>query len=428
MQNVYLKAVRAINPEQGLDEVLNIKIVDGIIAHCSTSEASIDPGDKVIDASEYVCAPGFFDMSVNLNEPGYEHNENIHSGTQAAANGGFTGVMAMPATKPSIGEITGYEFVKNKSKNLPVDVEVCSNITQNQAGTHIAPLMELHDAGVKMFADYPNCIQNAEMMRKAFDYASSRDSLLAQLPYDEALIGKDVMNESELSYQLGLKGFPRVAEEMVLYRDLRLAEYTGNSRYHALQISTKNSVDLIRRAKAGGVRVSASVTPYHIKLTEHALVNYNSNYKIKLPLRTEKDIKVIIEGIKTGVIDTITSDHRPFAQHLNDVEMESAPFGISGLETTLGLSSTILLHENNLDLADFIKLFAINPRKILQLDLIKIKEGEKANLTIFAPNESWNVSVSKFRSKSVNNPFNGSVFKGKQKFIINNNHFYESTM
>jgi dihydroorotase len=262
-------------------------------------------------------------------------------------------------------------------------------------------------------------------MKLAFDYASPKALLLSQHCEEHSLTSKFAMNESKLSYKLGLKGYPSIAEEIILSRDIMLAEYCGNRRYHAQHISTCGSVELVRKAKLKNLRITSEVTPHHFVLTEDLLETYNSNFKMNPPLRQQKDIQAIIDGIKDNTIDCIASDHAPHALHEKQVELEIAPHGITGLETSLGLSMTYLVHPGFITIGKLIEVMSINPRKILQLPEIKFEIGEIANMTIFNPDEVWTVDKTRFKSKSSNTPFNGFVLKGKQKFIIHSRNFIE---
>lgn len=425
---IYFKSIRAINPAQNIDDRVNVLIEDGMIVHFSSSEANLKENTLIIDNKNLVLSPGFFDISVNFNEPGYEHNETIQSGCNAAANGGFTGVMLMPSTNPLVQDISILDFIRNRAKDNAVDVEIAATASQDKEGKLISAMMELHDAGVLMFTDYPYAIQSPEMLRRAFDYAVMKDSLIGELPFEQSLSGSFSMNESPLSYKLGLKGMPAVAEEMIVSRDIRLANYLGNRRLHLLQISTAKSLKIVQNAKEKGSRVSVSVTPYHLDLNESYLNDYNPNYKISLPLRAEEDNNALIEGIKNGLINCITSDHRPFANHLKNIEFENSPFGISGLETAFSILHDNLVVRNNLELSTLINCLSVNPRKILNLEPVKFSIGDSANFTIFDIDEELKVDTNKFRSASTNNPYNGKILKGKIVSILNNGKYVESKL
>jgi dihydroorotase len=269
---------------------------------------------------------------------------------------------------------------------------------------------------------------NTEIMRRAFDYAASKDLLISQHCEDHNLTENFAMNESALSYKLGLKGYPNVAEEVIVERDTRLSEYCGNRRYHVQHISAAGSVSIVRKAKAKGLRVTCEVTPHHFALDESVLVNYDTNHKMNPPLRGTIDIEACLEGLKDGTIDCIASDHAPHASHEKDVEYENAPSGISGLETSLGLSLTYLVHKDVITIEKLIEKMSINPRRIIKQPDVKIEEGELANITIFDPEEEWVVNKNDFKSRGKNTPFDGLPLKGKAKYAINNNKIYKSIL
>jgi len=426
--NIYFKNIRVINPAQNLDEKLNLWIKYGIIVHVSKNDAITDSITEIIDGTNLVCSPGLFDMHVHLREPGQEYKEDIKTGTAAAANGGFTGVCCMPNTDPPIDNPSVVELIKNKAAGNLVDVVIAAAITQNREGRFLTPMLELNDYGAKMFTDDGSSVTNSEVMKRAFDYAATKNILISQHCEDHGLTESFSANEGVVSSKLGLKGYPSVAEEIILMRDIMLAEYCGNRGYHASHISTKGSVRIVRDAKARGLKVSCEVTPHHFTLTDDLLVSYDTNLKMNPPLRTSEDIQGIIEGLQDNTIDCIVTDHAPHALHEKEVEYEKAPNGIVGLETSLGLVLTKLYHSNVLTLNSIIEKMSINPRNILKLKEINVAENEPANLTIFAPDEEWVVDKKIFKSKSKNTPYDGFKFKGKPKYSINNKQITKSIL
>lgn len=426
--NIGFLNITIINPAEKINNKVNLWIKDGKIEHCDLSEPSWDKETELIEASNWICSPGLFDMHVHLREPGFSYKEDIKTGTSAAANGGFTGVLCMPNTKPAIDNPVVVEYIKQKSKNLLVDVYPSAALTVNLEGNHITPMMDLHNSGVLMFTDDGNCVQRSDVMRIIFDYAATKDLLVSQHCEDITLTHNFAMNEGALSDRLGLKGFPYIAEEIIIARDIMLSEYCGRRRYHVSHISTNGAVRLVRDAKKRGLRVTCEVTPHHFTLTDSLLESYDTNYKMSPPLRRQRDIDAILEGLSDGTIDCIATDHAPHALHEKDVEFESAPNGIIGLETALALSIDRLVHRGILSLEELIMKMSVNPRRILGLPDIKIKTGEKANITIFDPNEEWTVDKNNFLSKSLNTPFNGYVLKGKPKYSINNGQIHKSTL
>jgi len=421
---IYLKNIRVVNPTQALDGIYNILINEGKIDYFGFSEINVSPEVKIIEGDDLVCAPGFFDMHVHFRDPGQTYKEDIHSGILAAANGGFTGVLCMPNTNPPIDNPTIVEYIKSKSQNAIVDVFPAAAITKNLRGESLTSMFSLHQAGVVMFTDDGHSVMNSEVMRRAFDYSATYDFLIAQHCEDVNLTENFAINEGVVSTKLGLKGYPAVAEEIILARDIMLAEYCGNRRYHAQHISTKGSVELIRKAKDKGLRVSCEVTPHHLTLDETSVEDFDSNFKMNPPLRTKSDIGALKKGLKEGVIDCIATDHAPHSSNEKDVEFEKAPNGVVGLETALGVVLTYLYHTGDLSLNKIVELMSINPRKILNLPLVVFKEGVEANMTIFSLNDEWIVDKQFFKSKSQNTPYDGYKLKGKPRFVINNNQFF----
>ena len=426
--NVFFQNIRVINPAQQLDEVVNLWVKDGRIAHLSPDDAATDSDTKMIPGENLVCAPGFFDMHVHFREPGEEYKEDIRSGSESAANGGFTGVLCMPNTDPAIDDIIKVEYVKNKAKGLLVDVHTSAALTKGRGGEFLTPMMELSDAGVPLFTDDGSAVMNSEIMRRIFDYAASKDLLVAQHCEDHNLTNNFSMNESFLSDKLGLKGYPTVAEDIIVSRDILLAEYSGNRRYHIAHISSAGAIELVKNAKQKGLRVTTEATPHHFCLTEELIVGYEPDLKMNPPLRENKDVQAVLEALADGTIDCIATDHAPHALHEKDVEYENAPYGVVGLETALGLAMTFLVHKNVLSMDQLIEKMSINPRRILGFDPVTIRDGEIANLTIFNPDEEWQVDKNLFKSKSNNTPFHGYRLKGKPKYAVNNGQFFESVL
>ncbi len=426
--NIFFKEIRVVNPAQNLDERLNLWVKDGVVLHCDKTMPTLDVDTERVDSKDLVASPGLFDMHVHLREPGEEYKEDINSGTNSAANGGFTGVVCMPNTDPTIDHITVVEYIKNKSKGKLVDVHISAAITQKREGHQLTEMLELNDAGVVFFTDDGSSIKCTETLKRAFDYALTKDLLIAQHCEDHSLTEGFSVNESSLSTKLGLKGYPAIAETNTLFRDIETAYYVGNCKYHAMHISTKGAVDLIRAAKAKGNRVTTEVTPHHFTMNDEIISSYNPDIKMNPPLRNKSDVAEILLGLADGTIDCIASDHAPHALHEKDVEFERAPNGIVGLETSLGLALTNLIHTKVLSIGQLIEKMSINPRIICGLQPIEIKEGEKANISIFAPDEEWVVNKTIFKSKSKNTPFDQYKLKGKPKYAINNNQLHKCVL
>ncbi len=422
-----LKNTNIINPAQNLNTVADIFIVNGIIQKIGKQiecESDVD----VYDLKGKIIAPGFMDMHVHLREPGYEHKETIETGLEAAAQGGFTAVCCMPNTNPPIDEASVVKSILQKAKNVLngiVDLYPVAAATRGREGKELSPMIELSEAGAIAFSDDGSTIYNAEILRRAFEYSSMLNKVIIQHPEDPELSRNGVINEGIMSTILGLPGIPSIAEEIIIERDTRILEYT-NGYYHAAHISTKNSVEQIRNAKKKGLNVTCEVTPHHFTLTEEVLGDYDTNAKMKPPLRTQNDIETLIDGLSDGTIDVIATDHAPHSFDEKEVEFLAAPFGIVGLETAVGLALTYLVNKKFLTIEQLIEKFSVNPRKILNLPVIKIEEGEKANLTIIDINKNWTVDVQKFKSKSKNSPFHNFVLIGKAVGIINNCNVYFS--
>lgn len=425
--NICFQGIRILNPAQSLDIVSNLWIKDGIIKDISEN-CQCETETEIINAKGLTALPGLFDMHVHFREPGHEYKEDLESGMNAAANGGFTGVLIMPNTNPPIHDKTVVEYIKSKVKGNLVEVYVSGTITQNQDGSHISNMLELNENGVVLFTDDGRSVLSSDVMKRALEYAAPLDLLISQHCEDHTLTNNFDMNESEMSIKLGLKGYPSVAEEIILFRDIALAEYCGNRRYHAQHISTKGAVDLIRNAKSKGLRVTCEVTPHHFSLDDKEISSYDSNYKMNPPLRTKKDIEAIIEGLIDGTIDVIASDHAPHSKLEKDVEFDKAPNGIIGLETSFAVCNTYLVQTKLLSLEQLIEKLSINPRKILNLQPIEINKDKTANLTIVDLNEEWIVDSNKFLSKSTNSPFVNKKLIGKVKYTINNSKIHQSTL
>ncbi len=428
---IILNNIRVVNPSESKDEVVSLMIEQGVISYYCLqpfTETVSDNSTKVIDGTDLVCAPGFYDMHVHLREPGQEYKETIQTGTNCAANGGFTGVCCMPNTAPAIDHPAIVEYITNRAAHTLTEVHVTAAITKERKGKELAPLLELYKSGVVMFSDDGSCITDSAVMRRAFEYLAPIDALLSQHCEDHALTEGFVMNEGAMSALLGVKGYPTVAEEVMIARDIMLAQYLGNRRYHVSHLSTSGGIELVRSAKARGQRVSCEVTPHHFTLTDASLHEYDAHYKMNPPLRTSADIAAIIEGIKDGTVEVIATDHAPHARHEKLVELGLAANGILGLETSIGLSLTHLVHAGHITLARLIELMSINPRKILNLPDIRIAQGASANLTILAPNEEWTYNVETTKSLSRNTPYHGWNMKGKPRYAINRGIIAECTL
>ncbi|HHV61870.1 MAG TPA: dihydroorotase [Firmicutes bacterium] len=419
-----VKGGRVIDPEAGLDDVLDILIENGkiicvgrgISPQAQTSGGSeVEVEVEVVDASGKIVTPGLIDMHVHLREPGREDEETIETGTAAAAAGGFTSIACMPNTSPPLDTGASVEAVRARAARAGVvNVFPVGAITKGLAGEELAETGELRDAGVVGLSDDGRSVMNAEVMRRAMEYARMFDLPIIPHCEDTNLTAGGVMNEGYMSTVLGLKGMSRVAEEVMVARDIILAELTG-ARLHITHVSTAGSVQLIRDAKRRGVRVTADATPHHFTLTDEAVRGYDTNTKMNPPLRTREDVEAIRRGLADGTIDAIASDHAPHTFEEKDVEYDNAPFGIVGLETSLPLALTELVGGGYLSLAELVKRMWSNPARILGLMARKagIVAGADADLTIIDVEKEFIVDVNEFRSLSRNSPFGGRRLKGQ---------------
>jgi len=426
MTQLLLKGGRLIEPVTGRDENLDLLLLDGRIE--KMGKTIVSGSVQTIDLRGKIIAPGFIDMHVHLREPGFEHKETILTGCTAAAAGGFTAVCCMPNTNPPIDDASVVRFIQNKAKialNGLVDVYPVAAVTQGRKGEHLAPLAELAEAGAVAFTDDGDPVHDAELMRRALEYAAMFKKAIIQHAQDLPMTKGGVMNEGFTSTELGLGGMPPIAEDVMVSRDISLAEYTG-AQYHVAHMSTAGATELVRLAKMRGLHVTSEVTPHHFTLTDDMVRSYDTNTKMNPPLRTRDDIEAIKKGLQDGTIDVIATDHAPHSFDEKQVEFQAAPFGIVGLETAIGVSVTELVHKGILSLSQLVEKFSVNPRRILHLPVIKIAEGEMANLTIFDPLAEWTVDPASFKSRSKNTPFGGFRLKGHPVGVINNGQVYWS--
>lgn len=418
-----LKNVNILNPHQKLNQAnTNILIEDGIINKIGQIAEEDLKNCKVLELDGKYIVPGLFDMHVHLREPGREDEETVVTGCNSAANGGFTGIACMPNTEPAIDSADVVAFIKKEATNHLVDVFLVGAVTVGRKGEVLSPMAELKNAGVVAFSDDGVAIKTASILKRSLEYAKMFDLPIIEHCEDESLAG-GAMNESINSTILGLPPIPSVAEDLVVIRDILLAEYT-NSKIHIAHISSKNSIDMVREAKKKGIKVTAEVTPHHFTLTDDAVKSYDPNTKMNPPLRTQEDVEAIIEGLKDGTIDCIASDHAPHSIEEKEMEFEYAPNGIIGLETQVGLALSELYHKKVLTFEQIIEKLAINPRKVLNLPIPKFEKGEAANLTILDPDAVWTVEKKKFLSKSINTPFDKKLLTGKSLGVINKNKMY----
>jgi dihydroorotase len=404
--DLLLKNGRLVDPARRLDRIADILIRGGRIRTIGDAGS---PGVPLFNAEGLVVAPGFFDIHVHLREPGTEEAETIATGGMAAVAGGFVAVAAMPNTKPPNDNpsITAY-IVNEARKSSPALVFPIGAISKGQAGETLAEIGEMVEAGIAGISDDGKPVMDGRLFRRALEYAQLFDLPVIQHCEDLNLSRGGVMHEGVYSAKLGLKGIPSAAEDTMVSRDLLLAETTGG-KYHVAHLSTRRAVEMVRKAKSEGIRITAEVTPHHFTLTDAAVAQYDTNAKMNPPLRSADDVAALRQGLADGTIDAIASDHAPHHINLKMLEFDRAPFGITGLETAVGLAFT----ELRLSPARMAELFSLNPQKIMRVPPWGIFEGSEAHLTILDPGRKWKFDVHQSRSKSRNSPFNGREFTGR---------------
>ena len=420
--NLLLKGGRLVDPVSGRDEIVDIQILDGKIAQIAPTLVA-SGGAKEIDLRGKVVAPGFIDMHVHLREPGYEHKETIATGCASAAAGGFTAVCCMPNTNPAIDDESVVRYVHAKGNEVCdgiVDVFPIAAATKGRKGEELSPMAELVQAGAVGFTDDGAPISSPEIMRRALEYSSMYGVPVIQHAEESSLTQNGCMNEGATATRLGMPGIPPIAEELMIARDVILLRYTPKARYHVAHVSTANALNHVRTAKTEGLNVTCEVTPHHFTLTEEVVSGFDTNTKMNPPLRSKADVAAMKEGLRDGTIDVIATDHAPHTIDEKEVEYTTAPFGIVGLETAVGLCLTELVGKKVLTMSQLIQKLSTNPRKILSLPQIVFKEGEAANITMLDPSLEWTVDTEAFRSKSKNSPFHGFRLKGRAIGIINN--------
>lgn len=406
-----IKGGRIVDPVNSVDKVMDLLVERGKIVRLNRDIKS--DGAKVIDARGMVVMPGLIDMHVHLREPGREDKETILTGSRAAAKGGFTAVCPMANTDPVVDKEGQVEFILSRGRSAGlIDILPIGAVTKGQKGEELAEIGELKRAGVVGLSDDGNPIRDSHVMRKALEYSKMFDLPIIAHCEDLDLSADGVMNEGYISTVLGLRGIPSLSEEAMVARDISLARMTGG-RLHIAHVSTAGSVELIRRAKQKGDRVTCETAPHYFSLTDEALKTFDTNYKMKPPLRTAEDVKAIKEGLKDGTIDCIATDHAPHTVEEKDVEFDRASFGVIGLETSLALAITELVDKGIFTLSQLVRCMSCNPAQILGLDKGTLSPGKDADITVVDLNREWQVLSDEFESKSRNSPFIGWKLKGK---------------
>jgi dihydroorotase len=415
MPSILIKNGRVIDPSQTMDRVTNLLIRDGRIAGY---DAAPNGQDTIIDAAGKIVSPGLIDMHVHLREPGREEDETIATGTAAALAGGFTSIACIPNTEPPIDTQGTVEFILHqaaRADNCNVFVVAC--VSKGREGKELAEIGQLVQAGAIAFSDDGAPVYDSELMRRAFEYCRMFDKPVLNHAEVRELTHGGVMHEGLVSLVLGLPGMPSAAEDAMTARDIALADFTGG-RIHIMHVSSAGSVELIRRAKSRGVRITTEVCPHHFSLTDESLRSFDSNFKMSPPLRARRDVETCIAGLADGTIDCIATDHAPHAREKKMRELDQAPFGIVGLETALGLVVSKLIEPGHLDWPAALAKMTINPARILGLDKGTLAVGADADVTIIDPEARWTVDPAKFRSKSINTPFAGWHLRGRADVVI----------
>ncbi|MDO9548195.1 MAG: dihydroorotase [Candidatus Marinimicrobia bacterium] len=377
---------------------------------------------EIVNLKGFHIVPGFIDLHVHFREPGYENSETIETGCRAALAGGFTHVCCMPNTNPAIDSRETVRFIFEKAESELVDVYPVAAITKKRNGEELTEMVELADAGAVAFSDDGSPVSDGQLFRNALEYSKITGKPIINHAEDPVLKADGIMNEGTVSTQLGIPGNPPIAEEIMIARDLIIAEFV-NGRIHIPHVSTAGSVELIRQAKAKGIAVTAEATPHHFSLTDEYMRSFNANGKVAPPLRTEKDRLAIIEGLKDGTIDAIATDHAPHVIDTKETSLDLASCGMIGLETAFSLAMTHLVHTEKLTLMELVKLLTIKPAALMNLPLSDFKIGADANITIVNTNEWWVFGRQNIYSKSFNTPFIGNEFTGRVKGVFTKGHY-----
>ena len=416
MSSLWIANARVIDPASGRDEVGNLFIDDGrIVASLSADKKK---RAKKIDARGLVACPGLVDIHVHFREPGQTHKETILTGSQAAAAGGFTSVVCMPNTSPVADNAGTIQFINDAiRRDAVVKIFPTGCITVGMKGQSLAPIGSLKRAGVVAITDDGECVQNNEVMRRAVEYAKMFDLPVMDHCQESSMTQGAVMNEGIMSIRLGLRGWPNAAEDIIVSRNVILSTYTG-AHIHMQHISSKNSVEILRRAKARGIHVTAEATPHHIALTDAAIAGYDTNFKMNPPVRTEADRREIVAGLRDGTLDCLATDHAPHTDYEKDKEFDFAANGIIGLETALAVALDVLVRQSKFKLAHVVDLLTRRPAQILSLPAGTLAPGAAADICLFDPDEKWTYDARAGFSKSGNSPWHGRTFAGRVKTTV----------
>jgi dihydroorotase len=410
MSRLLIRNGRVLDPASSRDEIADLLLAGGVVSAVGKDlDAS---GAEIYDASGMIVAPGFIDMHVHLREPGFEHAETIETGSRAAAAGGFTSVCCMPNTKPVNDNATVTSYIVERARRYAaVNVFPIGAITKGSDGEELAAIGSMKAAGIVAISDDGRPVMNARVMRRAMETARAFDMPVIDHCEDLNLSAGGDMHEGHQSVRLGLRGIPGASEDIMVARDILLAELTG-CRFHVAHLSTRHSVEMVAFAKSRGLPVTCEVTPHHFVLSDCDMPPYDSNYKMKPPLRSRTDVSAALNGILSGNVDALATDHAPHPGSEKMQEFEKCPFGIIGLETAIGLTLEHLVHTGKITLVRMVELYTTGPARVLRLDRGTLAEGSPADVTIFDLDSEWTYDANRSCSKSKNTPFDGRRFRG----------------
>ncbi|MBU2914419.1 dihydroorotase [Reichenbachiella agariperforans] len=418
--SLFIREVKVLDPQSPHHlKRVNVLIKEGVITSIDNKEHQ---ADTTIEAKGQFLTPGLFDLKANFCDPGFEHREDIYSGCQLAAASGYTGVATLPNTAPVVQAKSHIEYLKSKSRDCLTDIYPMAAVTIDALGEDLTEMIDLHEAGAIAFTDGDQPMWHTDIMLKSLIYLQKFDGLLINLPEDKLLTRFGTMNEGIVSTGLGLKGMPALAEHLMIKRDLDILAYSGG-RLHFSNISSAESVKLIKKAKKNGLKITCDVSIHHLLHTDQAIVGYDANYKINPPLRENRDRKALLKGLKDGTIDAIVSAHSPQDEESKKLEFDRAEDGILGLQTMI---PSLLSLDEELDPSEWIDKITSRPRAILKLAPVTIAESEKANVTLIDPKKKWKYDQKSNLSKSVNSPYYGKELTGQVSATLNGEKIYQT--